>query len=83
MERLMIPKVFTRESEFLEPIEATHVITKEFVKGLYKFLLLPNNGVLDINKYFEDKEGYVRKGYKFDEDTMEVFVDRHRVWIKR
>jgi hypothetical protein len=83
MERLMIPKVFTRESEFLEPIEPTHVITKEFVKGLYKFLLLPNNGVLDINKYFEDKEGYVRKGYKFDEDTMEVFVDRHRVWIKR
>lgn len=82
MERLT-PGWISFTNESIEPVEVTQVISKDFVYGIYKFMLLPNKGMLDLNKYFNEKEDYVKKGYRFDEDIMEVFVERHRAWTKK
>ena len=76
----MKPGSFISEiTNSIEPVEVTKVISKEFIYGIYKFLLLPNNGMLNVDEYFKNREGFL-KGYKFKEELMEVFVERHRYY---
>jgi hypothetical protein len=80
MERL-IPGIFVSEFE-LEPIEVTKKISKEFTDGVYKFML-GRGEMLNVTSYFEEKKYYQAKGCSFDEDLIEIFVERHRAWIEK
>ncbi|GAG97199.1 unnamed protein product [marine sediment metagenome] len=79
---MVIPGTFISTHEPPEPIEITQKVTKAFIKDVYR-LMLGRGEILNLEEYFNNKFGYRMCGKIFDEDLTEIFVERHRAWIKK
>jgi len=61
-----------------EPVEVVYTVDKAFVNEIYKFMLVSEKTVRNLQKYFDSKHHYKSKGMRFDADVVELFIEHHR-----
>jgi len=60
----------------------SYKVNRWFVKQVYKFVK-ENGEKQSLREYFESKSEYQAKGYNFDVDMIELFVEKHFNWSNR
>ena len=61
-----------------EPVEVVYAVDKAFIDEIYKFMLVGEKTMRNLQEYFDSKHNYKSKGMHFDADMVELFVEQHR-----